>query len=108
MPWRTLVLDGSCIVADKSKGNTVMTDTERFESAIRSSDPAGALRAVVLELAAEGCQNPDIYTRLEKFLLDRRLRADHCECDEDAVLDVMDALAGWCHPAAQLLRQDRT
>ena len=80
-----------------------MTDTERFETALRSPDPARALRAGVLELAAEGCQKPDLYTRLEKFLLDRRLRADHCESDEDAVLDVMDALAGWCHPAGQLL-----
>ena len=25
------------------------------------------------------------------------------ESDEDAVLDVMDALLGWCHPSAELL-----
>jgi len=28
---------------------------------------------------------------------------DYRETDEDAVLDVMDALTGWCHPDAQLL-----
>jgi len=79
------------------------TETERFESALHSRDPGGALRTVVLDLAAEGVAKPDVYARLEKFLLDRRLREEHSEADEDALLDVMDALAGWCHPAAQLL-----
>lgn len=81
-----------------------MTDFERFESALRSPEPARALRSVVLELADEGGEKSEIYARLEKLLVDRRrCREDHSESEEDAVLDVMDALAGWCHPTAQLL-----
>ncbi len=78
------------------------TDTERFEFALHEPEPGVALRTVVLDLAAEGFAKPDVYARLEKFLLDRRRREDHSELDEDALLDVMDALVGWCHPAAQL------
>lgn len=81
----------------------VKSDTERFELALHASVPVTALRTVVLELAADGIEKPDIAARLEKFLLDRRLSHEHSESDEDAVLDVLDALAGWCHPAAQLL-----
>ena len=81
----------------------VKSNTERFESALHASAPVTALRTVVLELAAEGVDKPEIAARLEKFLLDRRLRDEHSESDEDALLDVLDALAGWCHPSAQLL-----
>lgn len=80
-----------------------MTETERFETALHSHDPGTALRTVVLELAMEGTAKPELYSRLETFLLERRLREEHSESDEDALLDVLDALSGWCHPAAQLL-----
>ena len=82
-----------------------MTPAERLEAALRSPDPAQALRAVALDLAAEGCQKPAIYALLEKLVLDLRVRQDHRESDEDAVLDVMDSLAGWCHPDTRLLPQ---
>ena len=78
------------------------SDTERFESALHASSPVTAVRTVVLELSAEGFDKPEIYARLERFLLDRRLRDEHSESDEDALLDAMDAVAGWCHPTAQL------
>ena len=81
----------------------LMTETERFETALHAQDSGSALRAVVLELAAEGLAKTEIYSRLEKFLLDRRRRAEHSESDEDALLDVLDALSDWCHPTAQLL-----
>ena len=80
-----------------------MTQTERFEAALLADDPENALRGVVLELAAEGIAKTEISSRLEKFLLDRRLREEHSESDENALLDVLDALSGWCHPTAQLL-----
>ena len=80
----------------------LMTETERFETALHAHDPGAALRAVVLELAAEGIAKPEIYSRLEKFLIERRLREEHSESDEEALLDVLDALSGWCHPTAQL------
>ena len=81
----------------------LMTETERFETALHAHDPGAALRTAVLELAAEGIAKPDLYSRLENFLLERRLREEHSESDEDALLDVLDALSGWCHPTAQLL-----
>ena len=80
-----------------------MSTAERLQAALDSPNPADALRAVVAELASEGLRKPDIYALLEKLLLDVRDRKDHGESDEDAVLDVMDALAGWCHPDARLL-----
>jgi hypothetical protein len=39
---------------------------------------------------------------LEGFLVRLRTRADYRDSDEDAVLDVMDSLTGWCHPDARL------
>jgi hypothetical protein len=36
-----------------------------------------------------------------------RSRPDGRESDEDAVLDVMDALLGWCHPSAELLPEKK-
>lgn len=87
----------------------LMTETERIETALHAHDPGAALRTVVLELAAEGTAKTELYSRLEKFLLERRLREEHSESDEEALLDVLDALSGWCHPAAQLLvNQSRT
>jgi hypothetical protein len=40
---------------------------------------------------------------LEKLLLDLRGRPDLREADEDAILDVLDGLAGWCQVEARLL-----
>lgn len=80
----------------------LMTVNERFETALHAHDPGAALRVVVLELAAEGTAKPELYGRLEKFLLERRLREEHSESDEESLLDVLDALSGWCHPTAQL------
>jgi hypothetical protein len=84
-----------------------MTHAERLEGALRSPDPTRVLRAFVLELAAEGRRKVDIYALLEQFLLDLRAREDHRESDEDAVLDVMDALTEWCHPDARLLTEQK-
>ena len=81
----------------------LMTEIERFETALHTHDPGAELRVVVLELAAEGAAKPEVYSRLERFLIERRLREEHSESDEEALLDVLDALSGWCHPTAQLL-----
>jgi hypothetical protein len=63
------------------------------------------LRAAVLELSREGQTKAGIYELLEKCLLQLRARDDR-EVAEDAVLDVMDALTGWCHGDVQLLPND--
>jgi len=83
-----------------------MTLEERVEMSLQSPEPAQALRTLVLELSQKGYAKADIYELLEKFVVHLRTRDDFRESDEDIVLDVMDALTGWCHPDAQLLRDD--
>ena len=61
------------------------------------------MRSLVLELSQQGHTKADLYDLLEKLLIQVRTRTDYRESDEDAILDVMDALTGWCHPDAELL-----
>jgi hypothetical protein len=76
---------------------------ERIHCALRSAQPALALRTLVADLAREGCGKPEILELLENFVVQQRTRADYREKDEEAVMDVLDALNGWCHPVAELL-----
>jgi len=78
----------------------------RLESALRSSQPAQALRALALDLFREGRSKEEIYEYLETFVVRQRTRADYRESDEEMILDVMDALTGWCHPEARLSVED--
>jgi len=80
-----------------------MTPEERFAQALRSPEPVISLRAVVLDLAREGESKAAIYERLLAFQPLRRTQDDYHEADEDALIDVMDALTGWCLPSAELL-----
>jgi hypothetical protein len=78
-----------------------MTLEKRFEKALGSSDRVEALRSLVGELSAEGCDKTAI---LEIFEEQRqRLRSANRESEEDAVMDVMDFLVGWCSPHMKLL-----
>jgi hypothetical protein len=79
-----------------------VTPEERIKQALRSPDCARALRSLVLDLSREGQAKTKIYELLENFVIQLRTRPDHRESDEDPVLDVMDALSGWCHPDAEL------
>jgi hypothetical protein len=80
-----------------------MTAESRLENVLRSPQPAQALRALVEDLAREGSSKTQIYKLLERFLAQLRSRHDFRETEEEAVLDVMDALTGWCHSSAELL-----
>jgi hypothetical protein len=80
-----------------------MTAGDRFETALRCSDPPQALRALAQELAREGLTKAQVYQLFESFLVQLRKRADFRESDEEIVLDIMDALTVWCHPSAELL-----
>jgi hypothetical protein len=84
------------------------TSTQRLLAALGKPDPVRTLRAVVLELAAEGHAKRAITVLLEELLLDLRARPEHREDDEDAVLDVLDGLAGWCQDGARLLLERET
>jgi hypothetical protein len=84
-------------------GGRKMTAEERLETALHSADPVPALRAEVEGLARQGANRTEIYETLEKLLLRLRSRPAFDEREEEALLDVMDALTGWCHPSAELL-----
>jgi len=81
-----------------------MTLETRFEKALGSLEPIETLRSLVGELAAEGYDKAAI---LELFEQQRqRLRLANREADEDAVMDVMDFLVGWCSPHMKLLSDE--
>lgn len=73
------------------------------ETALRSAEPARALRALVEDLARQGSTKTMIYGLLEESLAKLRKQPDYRVAHEDALLDTMDSLTGWCHPSAQLL-----
>ena len=79
-----------------------MTSQERLQGALRSPEPVKALRSLVLDLSQEGRGKGEIYDLLDQFVIQLRTRENYRESEEDPVLDVMDALTGWCHPSAQL------
>jgi len=80
-----------------------MTIEMRLETAFRSTDPVRALLGLVQELAREGTSKTEISELLTKYVDQIRTRPDFKDGEEDAVLDVLDALTGWCHPSAELL-----
>jgi hypothetical protein len=84
-----------------------MTPLERLHEALRSPDPARALRATVLSLSAEGQTQSGVYGLLEELLMALRARADAPAAQEELILDVMDAISGWCHPSARLFADEQ-
>jgi hypothetical protein len=82
-----------------------MTPLERFEQALRSPSPAHSLRSVVTSLSQDGLTQASIYAALEELLLELRQGEQPSDSQEELVLDVMDALSGWCHPSASLLKE---
>jgi hypothetical protein len=80
-----------------------MTAEQRVEIALGSAEPVTALRGLVGDLAREGSSKIQIYRLLEKYLVEIRTRPEFGECREDAMVDVLDALSGWCHPGAELI-----
>jgi hypothetical protein len=78
-----------------------MTPEDRVAKALRCPEPTSVLRAVVQALADEGSSKLEIYGLLEKALVQVRERSEPAE-EEEVVLDVMSALAGWCHPSAEI------
>jgi len=78
-----------------------MTLENRFDNALNSSNALAALRSLVGELSTGGSNKATILKIFEQQR--QRLRVANRESDEDIVMEVMDALAGWCHPGARLL-----
>ena len=84
-----------------------MKTDQRILGALRSAEPARALRALVAELSREGRTRQGIHELLEKFVVNLRTRTDFRAIDEDLILDVLDALTGWCHPNAELSVEEK-
>jgi hypothetical protein len=77
-----------------------MTIEPKFESAFRSSDRVGELRKIAQRLLDEGQPSAAVLRRFDH--LRQQLRAAGREEEEDAVMDVMDFLTGWCSPHVKL------
>ena len=73
---------------------------QRIEQALRSSEPVKELRNLVLQFLADGQTREAILALLERA--SQQLREAEREADEDAVMDVMDFLVGWCSPHMKL------
>jgi hypothetical protein len=77
-----------------------MTFEEQLEATLHSSQPPEELRSLVLRLHAEGFDQAAILERFENVR--RQLREAGREKEEDAILDVMDLITGWCSPSMKL------
>lgn len=69
----------------------------RLRQALGSSDQFAALWAAVAALLASGEDRGGLLRQLEWL----RSSAS-TEAEEDAILDVMDHVAGWCSPGREL------
>jgi hypothetical protein len=69
---------------------------ERFGMALQSRDPVQQLRSLALGLSSQGYDKAAIIDKFEEVR--QQLRQEEREADEDAVMDAMDCLAGWCSP----------
>lgn len=77
-----------------------MSIDARFEEALQSSSPVDSLRSLAISLQEEGSEHTSIFELFERNR--QTLRAAGREADEDAVLEVMDFLVGWCSPHMSL------
>src|SRR5262245_3390139 len=71
-----------------------------FEQALRSGEPVAGLRQLATEQLGQGLTREEVLARFEQVR--QQLRSADREEDEDAVLDVMDFLVGWCSPHAKI------
>ncbi len=79
-----------------------MTSAERLKAALSDANPAVCLRQTVEQLLTEGCAQEEIVNLLERLLVDVRGK-DARETDKEAILDVLDGMAGWCHEERRLV-----
>jgi len=73
---------------------------ECFEQALRSPHRLAALRSLAMQCLSQGQDKAAVFERFEKVR--QALRLAKREQDEDAVMEVMDFLVGWCSPHMQL------
>ncbi len=78
-----------------------MNIPESLCSATTATNPAGALRAAVIELRRAGHTQSELSDWLNELLAVVR-QGDLPAAAEDPILDTLDAVVGWCHPTARL------
>jgi hypothetical protein len=74
---------------------------DSLRTAVTVSDPARALRDVVIGLRAAGHSRTEVSAWLSGLLQTVR-RAASDSAAEEAILATLDAVEGWCHPSARL------
>jgi hypothetical protein len=80
----------------------MMNDLERFRKCVSGPDAVARLRSLVEQMLTDGKNQTIILKDLET--LRAELRIANNEKGEDAVMDVMDFLVGWCSPQMRLLK----
>jgi hypothetical protein len=73
---------------------------ERFEEALHSSEPVQRLRSLAKSFLAQGLDKTSVFETFEGVR--QQLRQVKREADEEAVVDVLDCLVGWCGPHMDL------
>jgi hypothetical protein len=67
-----------------------------FEQALHAEEPLHELRSLASRLSSQGDDKAAIVAKFEEVR--QQLRRENREADEDAVMDVLDFLSGWCSP----------
>jgi hypothetical protein len=83
-----------------------MTIDARFEAALNSADRVGELRTLAQRLLKEGNGPDAVLSTFEQVR--QSLREAARDEEEDAVMDVMDSLTGWCSPHMRIGEDQRT
>lgn len=78
-----------------------MHTTELRSRLATALEPERELRRIIENRAGAGESRSVLYSDLEQLLFSIRNNPD-ARLSEDMVLDVMDALEGWCHPTAAI------
>jgi hypothetical protein len=77
-----------------------MTLRDQVESALKSPEPVLELRDLAAGMLRTGRTHDDVLANFEAVR--SQLRNADREADEDAVMDVMDFIIGWCSPHMKL------
>jgi len=71
---------------------------ERYDAAMASPSPDWSFGRIADELAAEGHSREEVLSIFHEFLARVQQTEPNESPKQDAVLDVMDCITGWCQP----------
>src|SRR3954447_22191090 len=99
-PWDVPRDVGEGSYRRRTKGALPMPLDDLFEQALHAEEPVHELRSLALRLSSQGFERAALVEKFEEAR--EQLRREDREADEDAVMDVLDFLTGWCSPHMQL------